>query len=118
MALALAASSVNALPTTQAKSRAIFDGTVGVTDDLLIFDSPGFPDPANPGNTLISLQTFVSLRQIDLGLVTKAITEAISAHGVKFGDSLDIPQSRVKLIGAIGLPGKSIPGCTEVAQSG
>ena len=122
VALALAASSVSGLPTTRVKGRGIFDGTVGVTDDLLIFDSPGFPDPANPGNTLISLQTFVSLRQIDLGLVTKAITEAISALGVEIGDSLNILQSRVKLIGAIGLPGKftsvTVPGCTVVAQSG
>ncbi|KIM41602.1 hypothetical protein M413DRAFT_19017 [Hebeloma cylindrosporum] len=123
VALALAVSSVSGLPTAAVNGRGIFDGTVGATDDLLIFDSPGFPDPANPGNTLISLQTFVSLRQVDLGLVTKAITEAISALGVEVGDSLNILQGRIKLIGAIGLPGKSttvtVPGCTEpAAKSG
>lgn len=121
VALALAASSVSGLPTTSVQGRGIFD-TIGAADDLLIFDSPGFPDPANSGNTLISLQTFVSLRQIDLGLVTKAVTDAISALGVEVGDSLNILQGRIKLLGAIGLPGKSIavtvPGCTEVAQSG
>jgi hypothetical protein len=93
VALALAASSVSGLPTTAVKGRGIFD-TIGAADDLLIFDSPGFPDPANSGDTLISLQTFVSLRQIDLGLVTKAVTDAISALGVEVGDSLNILQGR------------------------
>ncbi|KAF8153193.1 hypothetical protein B0H34DRAFT_800424 [Crassisporium funariophilum] len=111
--------SVSALPAPQQEDRGLFDG-VGVLDDLLMFDAPAFPDPARPGNTLVSLQAFVSLRSIDIGAATAAVTAILSSFGIDVGDGLNTLQERIKLIAAVGLPGKNfsfmVPGCSQPAK--
>ncbi|CAA7268767.1 unnamed protein product [Cyclocybe aegerita] len=93
---------------------------IHATDDLIIFDSPAYSD-AN-GNTIVALQTFASIRQIDLHKVTNAVTGFLKTLHVDVGNSLNTFQERVKLLGAIGLPHKSVPfsvpGCSGTAQSG
>ncbi|KAJ3495715.1 hypothetical protein NLJ89_g10583 [Agrocybe chaxingu] len=87
-----------------------------ITDDLLIFDSPAFPDPNKAGNTLVALQTFTSLRQLDLGVATAAVTAFLKTLNIDVGNSLNTLQERIKLFGTIGLPGKhatiEVPGCS------
>ncbi|PPQ92513.1 hypothetical protein CVT25_010346 [Psilocybe cyanescens] len=118
--IALIFSAVHGLPTLPA-SRGILDD-VGILDDIFVFDAPAYPDPANPGNTLIDLQSFVSLRQIDLGGLTAALSAVLSTLGVNVGDQINNLRERIKLIGAIGLPGKSttvtVVGCSSTAQTG
>ncbi|KAJ3515611.1 hypothetical protein NLJ89_g1647 [Agrocybe chaxingu] len=93
---------------------------IHATDDLIIFDSPAYPD-AN-GNTIVALQTFASIRQIDLHKVSNAITGFLKTLHVDVGNSLNTFQERVKLLGAVGLPHKSVPfsvpRCSGTAQSG
>ncbi|KDR77320.1 hypothetical protein GALMADRAFT_66735 [Galerina marginata CBS 339.88] len=119
LSLALVATHINALPTSQ-QSRGVLD-FANILDEILVFDSPAFPDPINPANTLMSVQTFVSLRQINLSPVTAAVTGILASLGINVGDSLNILQDRLKLFGAVGLPGKSatlsIPGCSHVVKT-
>jgi hypothetical protein len=82
--------------------------------DVLLFDAPAFQDPANPGQTLVALQSFVSLRQIDLGVLTSGVEKALSALGLDVGDKISSVMDRIKLFGAIGLPGQDV----EVNVSG
>jgi len=118
--IGLAAILVQARPAPQV-SRGLFDD-VSITDDLIIFYSPAFPDPTNPANTIVALQSFVSLRSVDLGVVATAFTAALSALGIDVGDGINLLQQRVKLIGAIGLPGKAaeitVPGCSSSIVTG
>ena len=118
--IGLAAILVQARPAPQV-SRGLFDD-VSITDDLIIFDSPAFPDPTNPANTIVALQSFVSLRSVDLGVVATAFTAALSTLGIDIGDSINLLQQRVKLIGAIGLPGKAaeitVSGCSSSIVTG
>lgn len=120
MSLALVFTTVHGLPTTSER-RGILD-EVGVLEDILVFDSPAYPDLANAGNTLIDLQSFVSLRQIDLGGLTAVISAALTTLGMNVGDKLGNLHERVKLIGAIGLPGKSttvtVAGCSSTVKTG
>ncbi|CAA7268768.1 unnamed protein product [Cyclocybe aegerita] len=122
--LALAILSANALPAADraaAEQRGLLDD-IQITDDLIIFDSPAFPDPNNPGNTLVQLQSFASLRQIDLGVVSSAVSAFLGTLGVDVGDSLNTLQERIRLLGAIGLPGKSatisVSGCVNEVETG
>ncbi|RDB19745.1 Phosphatidate phosphatase APP1 [Hypsizygus marmoreus] len=101
--LSLLASSVHALPLEQR----LFD-SISVLDDVLVFDAPAFPDPANPANTLVSLQTFVSLRQIDLGALTAGVEAGLKALGIDIGDKITTVEKRIRLLGAVGLPGKTV----------
>ncbi|KAF9467676.1 hypothetical protein BDZ94DRAFT_976646 [Collybia nuda] len=110
--------SVHALPTRH-HERGIFD-SVGTLDNVLVFDAPAFPDPANPGNTLVNLQAFVSLRQIDLGPLTSGISAALKTLGLDVGNKLSTVEERIKLFGAIGLSGKTVKatvsGCSAQVQ--
>ncbi|KAJ2922928.1 hypothetical protein H1R20_g14204, partial [Candolleomyces eurysporus] len=121
--------SVLALSATQAIARPAYYQTPderglldspGVLDDVLLFDAPAFPDPNNSGNTIANFQTYVSLRQIDLGVATAAITELLSKAGIQVGNQLNTVQERIKLFGSIGLPGKNVevvvPGCSTSAK--
>ncbi|KAF5384098.1 hypothetical protein D9615_003347 [Tricholomella constricta] len=103
----------------QPVERGIFD-SVGVLDDVLLFDAPAFPDPANPANTLVGLQAFTSLRQIDLGVLTAAAQAALKAIGLDVGDKISTLEERLRLFGAVGLPGKNVKvdvgGCNKQAQ--
>ncbi|KAF8065136.1 hypothetical protein FPV67DRAFT_171095 [Lyophyllum atratum] len=115
LSIVLAAVSVQARPV----ERGVFD-SVGVFDDVLLFDAPAFPDPANPANTLVGLQAFVSLRQIDLGALTTGVEAALKAIGLDVGDKISTVQDRIRLFGAVGLSGKNVKvdvgGCNKQAQ--
>lgn len=102
----LVALSAHALPTPY-RQRGILD-SVNILDDVLVFDAAAFPDPANPGNTLVSLQSFVSLRQIDLGPLTSSISAGLEALGLDIGDKISTVEERIRLFGAIGLSGKTV----------
>ncbi|KAF7352537.1 DUF2183 domain-containing protein [Mycena venus] len=95
--------------------------SVNVLDDVLVFDAPAFDDPANPGNTLVQLQAYVSSRQLDLtpllsgisGLLNKTLKLDISAD-------LDRAASRLALFGTLPLSGKDVTvnvnGCGDAAS--
>lgn len=63
---------------------------VNLLQDVLLFDSPAFPDPANPGQTLVALQSFVSLRQIDLGFLSSGVEAALNGLGIDVGDKISL----------------------------
>lgn len=81
---------------------------VTVLDDLLIFDGAAFPDPNRQGETLIGLQSFVSLRQIDLTPFLAEVESILNDLGVDVGDNIQTVESRIRLLGAIGLPAKAV----------
>lgn len=116
LSLVLIAISVQAHPV----DRAIFD-SVTVLDDILVFDAAAFPDPANPGSTLVGLQSFVSLRQLNLDPLLSGVTSVLkSTLGLDIGDKISTVGERIKLFGAVGLSGKAvvvnIGGCGQVAE--
>ncbi|KAJ3565246.1 hypothetical protein NP233_g7750 [Leucocoprinus birnbaumii] len=86
-------------------------------NDILAFDAPAFPDPSEPGSILVQQQAFVSLRSIDLGVVTSAIEKGLNTLGIDPSDKLTTLQDRIKLLGAIGASGKevtlNVEGCSN-----
>ncbi|KAG6907793.1 hypothetical protein DXG01_007332 [Tephrocybe rancida] len=114
--LLVASASTHAFPTER---RSIFT-SVDILDDVLLFDAPAFPDPTNPVNTLVALQTFVSLRQIDLGPLISGVEAAVKTLGLDVGDATSTVEERLKLFAAIGLPNKTVKvnvgGCSKQAQ--
>lgn len=114
--LFLAATSVQAFPVGE---RGVFD-SISILDDVLLFDAPAFPDPTNPSDTLVNIQAFVSLRKIDLGIVTSGFEAALKAVGVDVGDRISTLKDRIKLFGAVGISGKdvkvNIGGCSKPIQ--
>jgi len=106
--LVLASLSTHALPTTQLLERGLTDG-INVFDDVIVFDAAAFQDPTNPANTVAGLQSFVSLRQIDLGPLMSGIASALqSTLGLDIGNKISTVQARIKLFGAVGLSGKEV----------
>jgi hypothetical protein len=97
-----------------------FDRRVNFLQDVLIFDAPAFQNPVNPDETLVSLQSFAFLPQIDLSGASSLIEKALNAVGVDVGDSIDTALERVKLLAAVGLPGVdvdlNVEGCSSPAQ--
>lgn len=86
-------------------------------EDVLVFDAPAFPNPTQAGSVLVQQQAFVSLRSIDLSVVTSAIEKGLNALGIDIGDKLTTLQDRIKLLGAVGVSGKDltlkVEGCSE-----
>ncbi|KAK0223957.1 hypothetical protein IW262DRAFT_1269042 [Armillaria fumosa] len=74
-------------------------------DEVLLFDAPAFQDPANASNTLVSLQAFVYLKQLDLSTLTSTLT-AWTLGGIT--GSIETAVERLKLFAAIGVPGVSL----------
>ncbi|KAJ7682511.1 hypothetical protein DFH06DRAFT_296308 [Mycena polygramma] len=116
----------HALPRAyQAPSRR---SSVNVLDDVLVFDAPAFDDPANPGNTLVQLQAYVSTRQVDLGSLGSLLSSGPLAGisdllnktlGLDLGSSVDRAASRLALFATIPLSGKTVTvnvgGCGDAA---
>ncbi|KAG7442903.1 uncharacterized protein BT62DRAFT_954366 [Guyanagaster necrorhizus] len=71
-------------------------------DEVLLFDAPAFQDPNNASNSVISLQSFVYHKQIDLTTLTNTLT-AWENNG-----SIDKAVERLKLFAAVGVPGVSL----------
>ncbi|KAF8647337.1 hypothetical protein AX16_006799 [Volvariella volvacea WC 439] len=115
VSFALAAvTGTHALPTSL-ESRAFLGSALNVLNDAIVFDAAAFPDPANPGNTLVGLQSFVSVRQIDFGL----LDTLIDALDIPIGDSIQTVRDRLKIFAAVGVSGKAVeldvPGCSQTA---
>ncbi|KAK0498878.1 hypothetical protein EDD18DRAFT_1308316 [Armillaria luteobubalina] len=74
-------------------------------DEVLLFDAPAFQDPANASNTLVSLQAFVYVKQLDLSTLTSTLT-AWTLGGIT--GSIETAVERLKLFTAVGVPGVSL----------
>lgn len=74
-------------------------------DEVLLFDAPAFQDPDNVSNSLVSLQAFVYLKQLDLTTLTSTLT-AWTLGGI--GGSIETALERLKLFAAIGVPSVSL----------
>ncbi|PPQ66431.1 hypothetical protein CVT24_007197 [Panaeolus cyanescens] len=115
--LALASSAI-ALPTfLRGKSRS---NAPAPKFDYMLFDGPAFPDPANPGNTLASLQAFVSRRRTNTGILAKAVTVVLRTKGIKvIGEQATNLKKRVNLITVLGLSREQVKvhvdGCSQSA---
>jgi hypothetical protein len=92
---------------------------VNVLDDVLVFDAPAFDDPANPGNTLVQLQAYVSTRQLNLGILSGLGSLLNKTLGLDIGDDIDKVTSRLALLATLGLNGKAVTvdvnGCGDKA---
>lgn len=114
--LLAASSSTLALPATNKRQLS----SISLLDRVLLFDGFAFPDPSNAGNTLLQMQTYVSLRTPDLGAATAVVTNLLSGLGVPVGEALNTLQERLEVLGSIGLPGKkveaSVTGCANTAK--
>ncbi|KAG7095800.1 hypothetical protein E1B28_006500 [Marasmius oreades] len=93
--------------------------SIDALDDVLLFDSPAFQDPTNPGKTLIDVQSYVFLKQFDLDPLTTVITDGLQNLGINVGDQIDRVIERTKLFATLGLPGKevkmTVEGCEKEA---
>lgn len=91
---------------------------INVLEDVLLFDAPAFQDP-NTNETLVGLQSFVFLRQIDLTPFSSAVSSALSKVGIDVGDKIAQVLDRTKLLAAIGRSGQevevNVDGCSTVA---
>ncbi|KAJ7167478.1 hypothetical protein C8R46DRAFT_898266 [Mycena filopes] len=90
---------------------------LNLLDDVLVFDAPAFDDPANPGNTLIQLQAYVSSRQLDLTPLLKTISSELNKTlGLDISKTLDRAASRLALFATLPLSGKDVT--VDVASCG
>ncbi|KAF7291006.1 DUF2183 domain-containing protein [Mycena chlorophos] len=79
-------------------------------NDVLVFDAPAFDDPANPGNTLVQLQAFVSTPEISATPLLDAAQPFLQdTIGLNITNDLDRVASRLALFTTIGLGGKDVP---------
>lgn len=105
--------STMAIPTHRPSKR------VNVFQDVIVFDAPAFQNPANPAETLASMQSFVFLRQLDLGVLASGVESALEALGFDVGDAISGVMDRLRLFAAIGLPGQEVKvdvnGCSTQA---
>ncbi|KAJ7780960.1 hypothetical protein B0H16DRAFT_1299237 [Mycena metata] len=82
---------------------------VNLLDDVLVFDAPAFDDPANPGNTLVQLQAYVSSRELDLTPLLDSISgELNKTLGLDISKTLDRAASRLALFATLPLSGKDV----------
>jgi len=97
-------------------------GSVNILDDVLVFDAPAFDDPANPGNTLVQLQAYVSTRQIDLlqPLLSGVSSLLNKTLGLDISADTDRVADRLALFTTIPLGGKDVTvnvgGCGDAAS--
>ncbi|KAJ7498653.1 hypothetical protein FB451DRAFT_5411 [Mycena latifolia] len=83
--------------------------SVNILDDVLVFDAPSFDDPANPGNSLVELQAYVSTRQISIGPLIDGIGSLLdSTLGLNISGNIDRATERLALFATIGLSGKEV----------
>ncbi|KAJ8508513.1 hypothetical protein ONZ45_g9222 [Pleurotus djamor] len=107
-----------ALP-TQPEARAIFP-SIGLLDDVLLFDAPAFVDPSNSNNLIASVQAFVSLRQVSIAPLLSGVQSLLKdKFQLDVGDKLTRVEERLRLFAAIGQSGKDVNikvgGCSGAA---
>lgn len=94
--------------------------TISTRDTAILFDSPAFQDPKNPGTLTTSFRAFAFKNLLDLSDVVDDLVDFIESFGINVGSSLSILEERARLFGAIGLPFKEIPvkidGCSVVPE--
>lgn len=116
LVLAAASAVTSALPATERRQLS----SINLLDNVLLFDGFAFPDPSNTANTLLQMQTYVSLRTPDLGVVTSAVTNFLGSVGVDVGNALNILEERIEVLASVGLPGKKVEarvtGCQNAAK--
>ncbi|KAK0184555.1 hypothetical protein F5146DRAFT_1114298 [Armillaria mellea] len=82
-----------------------YHSSLNSLDEVLLFDAPAFQDPDNTSNSLVSLQAFVYLKQLDL----KALTNTVMTWTLGgIGGSIETAVERLKLFAAVGVPGVSL----------
>lgn len=94
--------------------------TISTRDTAILFDSPAFQDPKNPGTLTTSFRAFAFKNLIDFSDVVDDLVDFVESFGITVGSSLSILEERARLFGAIGLPFKEIPvkidGCSAVPE--
>lgn len=91
---------------------------INVLDDVILFDAPAFQNPANSAETIVALQSFVFLREINLHPLRSAIASALSKIGVTVDDKVATAAERLKLFAAIGVHGTvkaTVTGCSSTS---
>jgi hypothetical protein len=95
--------------------RRLFGSSLDILDSVILFDAPAFQDGS--GGLTAVMPAFVSIRQIDLGPVTSALTALLNDVGVSVGDKASTFADRAQLFSAIGLGGKEVDvdvvGCSD-----
>ncbi|KAF7332304.1 DUF2183 domain-containing protein [Mycena kentingensis (nom. inval.)] len=94
---------------------------INILNDVLVFDAPAFEDPANPGQTLVQLQAYVSTQKISAGPLLSTIESFFKdTVGLDVGDTVSDIADRIELVSTIGVSGKDVKfdvdGCSESAQ--
>ncbi|KAF9530570.1 hypothetical protein CPB83DRAFT_763129 [Crepidotus variabilis] len=105
--------------------RGLIDG-IHITDNLILFDAPAFPNPNNGSETLVDVETYAFSRIASFGSVipveVQLLVKALSALGVDAAQKVVQIEERVKLFLAIGLPAKSehlkVDGCSNAPNTG
>jgi len=89
-------------------------------NDVLIFDSPSFQDPADPSQSIASVEAFVFLKQLDLSGLTGVLADALDGLGISVGEDINTALERLKLFAAVGVPGTTatvnVDGCSETPE--
>lgn len=90
-------------------------------EDVLFMDGLAYQNPNSPKETLASLQSFVFIRQVDLGPLGGIVSDGFEAIGLDIGDQIDSVLDQLSLFAAIGLGGKelniTLEGCSPTYVS-
>ncbi|GLB39808.1 putative uncharacterized conserved protein (DUF2183) [Lyophyllum shimeji] len=109
---------VYARPTVVERGLMLSKPAAPVPEDVLLFDALAFPDPANPANTLVSLQAFVFKHQVDSRALT-ALENSLKGVTPDIARNLHTVRDRLRLLGAVGLAGRNVKvfvqGCNKQA---
>jgi hypothetical protein len=83
------------------------------SNDVLIFDSPGFQNPAHAhaysGQTEASVEAFVFKKDIDIAPLNASVVGALNSVGIHPSeDDLATALERLKLFAAVGIPDATV----------
>ncbi|KAJ7653467.1 hypothetical protein B0H17DRAFT_1147058 [Mycena rosella] len=95
--------------------------SVNILDDVLVFDAPAFDDPANPGNSLVQLQAYVSTREVSIAPLVSGIGSLLDKTiGLNISEDIGRATDRLALFATLGLSGKdvtvNVDGCGNPAS--
>lgn len=114
--LSLLPTHASPLPTTLSKRIPVID----FLNDVLVFDSPGFQNPADASQTMASVEAFVFLKQLNISGLTGTLADALSSIGIDAGQDIDTALDRLKLFAAVGVPKVTATvnadGCSETPE--
>jgi hypothetical protein len=114
--LSLLPTHASPLPTTLSKRIPVID----FLNDVLVFDSPGFQNPADATQTMASVEAFVFLKQLNLSGFTGVLADGLSSIGIDAGQDINTALDRLKLFAAVGVPKVKATvngdGCSETPE--